>query len=68
MNEILSVIYFTFKKDDIFNKTVEVDCFFTFTILMAECKDCFIKNLDSADTGILAKINILNNLLKKTDF
>jgi TBC1 domain family member 13 len=37
-------------------------------MLMAECKDCFIKNLDRADTGILARIGQLNQLLRSVDF
>ncbi|EGR32014.1 TBC domain protein [Ichthyophthirius multifiliis] len=34
---------------------------------MAECKDCFIKYLDKADTGILAKIKQLNLILQRID-
>ncbi|EAR82239.2 rab-GTPase-TBC domain protein (macronuclear) [Tetrahymena thermophila SB210] len=67
MNEILSIFYHIFNHDPAYQEYVESDCFFCFTIVMAEVKDCFIKSLDDSDSGIKARINNLNLLLKDID-
>lgn len=64
MNEILSIFYHIFNNDTEFLNYVEADCFFCFTIIMAEVKDCFINSLDESDSGIKSRINNLNLLLK----
>lgn len=67
MNEILAVFYHAFVADKGFADSVESDCFFCFTIIMAEARDCFLKSMDDSDSGIRARIFQLNNLLKKVD-
>lgn len=67
MNEILSIFYHIFSNDVTYADNVESDCFFCFTIIMTEVKDCFIKSLDESDSGIKARINNLNLLLKQVD-
>lgn len=36
-------------------------------MLMADVKDCFIKSLDEADTGIKSRVMFINKLLKCID-
>ena len=67
MNEILAVLYHVFLSDKQFAEHVEADCFFAFTILMGEVRDCFIKVLDDSDSGIKARVTHLNNILRKVD-
>lgn len=63
MNEIMAVFYHAFVADKAFAESVESDCFFCFTILMAEVRDCFLKALDDSESGIRARILSLNSLL-----
>lgn len=58
MNEVLAVIYFTLKMQDIPNdplfgeKYIESDTFFCFVNIMMELKDGFIRELDNEKNGI----------------
>ncbi|XKL69612.1 hypothetical protein PGB90_007381 [Kerria lacca] len=54
MNEIIGPIYYCFASDPSveWKKYAEADCFFTFTNLMADVRDFFIKSLDEAESGI----------------
>lgn len=45
----------------------EADAFFCFTNVMAEIRDRFIKSLDESETGVLASIQKLNDLLRRCD-
>ena len=58
MNEVLAPIYYTYNYDTspFFLENLESDCFFSFTKIMTDLKDCFIRNLDDADTGINRRI------------
>lgn len=60
MNEILALFYHVYLNDRAFSSTLESDSFFSFTILMGEVKDCFMKVLDDSDSGIKARVNGLN--------
>jgi hypothetical protein len=66
MNEILAVLYYCFwNSDDPSNKEYfESDLFFTFTNLMAEIRDGFLRSMDSESTGINGKIKNFNLLMK----
>lgn len=45
----------------------EADCFFTFTKLMSEIRDFFIKSLDEAESGIGHLMTRLMNEVKARD-
>jgi len=69
MNEIIGPIYFTYATDpDLsFREHAEADCFFTFTNLMSEIRDIFIKSLDEAECGINNTMSKLITQLKHVD-
>lgn len=60
MNEVLAVIYYCFLKQDenqiISSKYLETDLFFSFTNLMIELKDGFLRELDKEKSGIQGRI------------
>jgi len=70
MNEILAPLYYVFTNDNspLFAQNVEADSFFCFTILMADIKDSFIKELDESKSGIKARVKNLEFKLSKIDF
>jgi hypothetical protein len=69
MNELLSLIYFTFNQDEVKEnlENAEADSFYCFSILMGEVKDGFIKSLDASESGIKRGIKKLNSLLRIVD-
>lgn len=57
MNEVLAVIYYCYldpnsKNEIVPKKYLESDLFFSFTNLMTELKDGFLRELDKEKTGI----------------
>jgi hypothetical protein len=58
MNEVLAVLYYCFLKEDydespiIDHKNLESELFFSFTNLMIELKDGFLRELDKEKSGI----------------
>lgn len=67
MNEILAVFYHALMEDKGYSESIECDSFFCFTMIMADVRDCFLRDLDESDSGIRARIQQLNELLKKVD-
>lgn len=45
----------------------EADCFFTFTNLMSEIRDFFIKSLDEAESGIGHLMTTMVEKMKRID-
>jgi len=66
MNEILAVIIYVLGKSDA-AEAAEPDAFFCFSLLMAEVRDLFIRDLDSEETGIQGNIARLDKLIKEQD-
>lgn len=69
MNEILAILYHCFWHDDKPDNReyFESDLFFTFTNLMAEIRDGFLREMDSEITGINGKIKSFEFMLKQID-
>lgn len=67
MNEIIGPIYYCFACDPTvhWKQFAEADCFFTFTNLMSEIRDFFIKSLDEAESGIR---QLMSRLMEKLNF
>lgn len=67
MNEVLAVIYYCFLMQDnepiIPRKYLEADLFFSFTNLMTELKDGFLRELDKEKTGIQGRIKHYTEIL-----
>lgn len=68
MNEVLATLYYCF-----WNSTVshaeyfESDLFFTFTVVMSDLRDGFVRYMDSEETGINGKIAKFSTMLKEID-
>ncbi|CAH0401903.1 unnamed protein product [Chilo suppressalis] len=69
MNEIIGPIYHTFANDaDKDNREhAEADCFFSFTNLMSEIRDFFIRTLDETESGINYMMDRLGSCLRSHD-
>lgn len=69
MNEILAPIYYCFSHDQnpFFQKYIESDSFFCFSILMGEIKDGFLRSLDNSISGIKFRIQSFSETLQKID-
>eukprot|EP00095_Tigriopus_kingsejongensis_P005856 maker-scaffold38_size502422-snap-gene-0.14 protein:Tk05856 transcript:maker-scaffold38_size502422-snap-gene-0.14-mRNA-1 annotation:"tbc1 domain family member 13" len=69
MNEIIGPIYYVYATDPNveWREFAEADCFFSFTNLMADIRDFFIKTLDEADSGINGIMIRFMNMVKKED-
>jgi hypothetical protein len=53
MNEILAVLYFCFKENDVIPKKYnESDLYFTFQNLMESTRDSFLREMDKTKNGI----------------
>lgn len=67
MNEVLAVIYFCYLQQDslpLFSrKYLEADLFFSFTNLMTELKDGFMRELDKEKTGIKGRIKLFAEIM-----
>ncbi|XP_065218304.1 TBC1 domain family member 13 [Planococcus citri] len=70
MNEIIGPIYYCFASDTSseWQKHAEADCFFTFTNLMSEIRDFFIKSLDEAECGIGMLMTKLTDKVRSIDY
>ena len=71
MNEVLAVIYFCFlnpedkENDPIIDKKYrESDLFFSFTNIMREMKDGFLRELDKEKTGIQGRMKSYAEIMK----
>ncbi|XP_067340174.1 TBC1 domain family member 13 isoform X2 [Channa argus] len=69
MNEIVGPIYYTFATDpnSQWKEHAEADTFFSFTNLMSENRDNFIKSLDDSQCGITYKMESVYSMLKEKD-
>lgn len=69
MNEIVGPIYHVFASDPHpeWKQHAEADCFFSFTNLMGEIRDFFIKSLDETESGINMLMGRLCKELKAND-
>ena len=69
MNELLAPIYYLFAHDPNprFAHSLEADTFYCFSLLMAEMKEVFVKNLDETSVGINAKLVNFEMLLSRID-
>jgi Rab-GTPase-TBC domain len=69
MNEILAPLYYVFSVDPDaeWSEHAEADAFFTFSIIMSELRDRFIKTLDSSSSGVLAVVKTLDELICEVD-
>ena len=57
MNEVLATLYYCFwQSSPKYSEYFESDLFFTFTIVMSDLRDGFIRCMDSEDSGINGKI------------
>lgn len=69
MNELCAVVYYLFRSCAITSfSSVEADTFYCFSSIMAEQRDCFLKSLDHAESGMHGRIQQLNMLLKALDY
>jgi len=70
MNEVIGPLYYVLASDprSEYREHAEPDCFFLFTLLMAEIRDFFIRSLDEAQSGIKFMMERLGNLLRSVDF
>lgn len=66
MNEVLAVLYYCFYAFQLPDETIsyqesikylESDLFFSFTNLMIEIRDGFLRELDKESSGIAGKVN-----------
>lgn len=71
MNEVLAVIYYCFLNPEdtqndgiIESKYIESDLFFSFTNIMTEMKDGFLRELDKEKTGIQGRIKSYAEIMK----
>ncbi|KAK8803636.1 hypothetical protein WA158_001330 [Blastocystis sp. Blastoise] len=70
MNELLAPLFMVFSQANKDNggeelcDEVEADTFFCFNQLMSECRDLFIRQMDSDNTGINGVFNKLDNYIK----
>lgn len=72
MNEVLAVVYYCYLDPGSTNeilptKFLESDLFFSFTNLMTELKDGFLRELDKEKTGIQGRIRQYDEILKAVE-
>lgn len=71
MNEILAVLYYCFWKFGneaiISTEYLESDLFFTFSNLMSDLKDGFLRDLDKETTGIYGKCSSFMEVVRLVD-
>jgi hypothetical protein len=69
MNELLAPIYYCFANDQnpAFKGHAEADSYYCFLALMEELKESFIQKFTDKGVGIQARIQAMDNLLKKVD-
>ena len=66
MNEVLAVIYYCYYEQNfvILNKFHESDLFFSFSNIMVEMRDGFLRELDKEKNGIQGRIKMFGDIMK----
>ena len=66
MNEVLAVIYYCYYEQNsvILNKYHESDLFFSFSNIMVEMRDGFLRELDKEKNGIQGRIKMFSDIMK----
>ena len=68
MNEVLATLYYCFWQSTVkYSEYFESDLFFTFTQVMSDLRDGFIRCMDSEDTGINGKIRKFAVMFRQVD-
>jgi hypothetical protein len=68
MNEVLATLYYCFWQSTVsHSEYFESDLFFTFTLVMSDLRDGFVRYMDSEETGINGKINKFSTMLQEID-
>ena len=68
MNEILATLYYcTWKSSQKFADCFESDLFFSFTMVMTDLRDGFLRCMDSEDFGINGKIRKFGQIFRQID-
>jgi hypothetical protein len=69
MNEIVGTLYYVLANDfnDEWADHAEADTYILFNVIMSETRDIYVSDLDNADTGIVGRIDNMQNLLKLHD-
>ena len=69
MNEIVGTLYYVLANDfnDEWADHAEADTYILFNIIMSEMRDIFVADLDTSDTGIVGRIDNMQNLLHLHD-
>jgi hypothetical protein len=69
MNEIVGTLFYVLANDfsDDWADHAEADTYILFNIIMSEMRDIFVADLDQADTGIVGRIENMQNLLHLHD-
>ena len=69
MNELVGTLYYVLAND--FNEEwadhAEADTYILFAIIMSEMRDIFVSAMDTADTGLVGRIENMQNLLHLHD-
>lgn len=69
MNEIVGTLYYVLANDfnDEWADHAEADTYILFNIILSEMRDLFVSDMDTADTGIVGRIENMHNLLQLHD-
>ena len=65
MNELLATLYYCFWESSVeYAEFFESDLFYTFTHVMSDLRDGFIRTMDQEESGINGKINKFASMFK----
>jgi Rab-GTPase-TBC domain len=69
MNEIVGTLYYVLANDfnDEWADHAEADTYILFNAIMSETRDIYVADMDNADTGIVGRIDNMQNLLRLHD-
>ena len=69
MNELVGTLYYVLANDynDEWANHAEADTYILFAIIMSEMRDIFVSAMDTADTGLVGRIENMQNLLQLHD-
>ena len=69
MNELVGTLYYVLANDfnDEWADHAEADTYILFAIIMSEMRDIFVSAMDTADTGLVGRIENMQNLLHLHD-
>ena len=69
MNELVGTLYYVLANDfnDEWADHAEADTYILFNIIMSEMRDIFVADMDTADTGLVGRIENMQNLLQLHD-